>query len=99
MVRLVAAVVAFFVDAGTASAHQSTTGGSGTTEWGEAFTLTVRTQTAAGRTLRCLGYEGAQGGGSGCPLMRPALNAVDSQASLDCGHKRLRLSRRRDVRG
>src|SRR4051794_1743302 len=98
MVRTVAALLIFFVLAGAASAADSTTVGSGTTEWGEAFTLTVSTQKAAGRTLRCLGFEGAQGGGSGCPLTRPALNEVESQASLDCEHKRLVLYGALDAR-
>jgi hypothetical protein len=98
MGRILAALLASLVLAGPASAAEPIVVGTGTTAWGRPFTLSVSTQKPAGRTMRCLDFAEGPSGGGGCPLTRPALDTVDTQASVDCRHKRVSLYGALDAR-
>ena len=64
-----------------------TTIATGTTAWGEPFSLSITHEKAGGRTMTCLSYRGEDNEGSKCPVERPALNVVDSDGSVDCEQK------------
>jgi hypothetical protein len=73
------------------AASAATQVGSGTTAWGEPFTLNVTEQKTPSGTLRCLEFEGPTGGGSGCPLAKPRADEIDVGSSTDCVHKQVAL--------
>jgi hypothetical protein len=62
--------------------------GTGTTPWGESFTLSAKAEKSGGRTMHCLTYSAGDGDSSNCPLERPALNGVETHGTVDCEQRR-----------
>jgi hypothetical protein len=99
MARVLAGtLLAFFALAASAWAADTTVG-SGTTAWGDVFTLRVTTEKKTpGGPVRCLAYEDASGGGAGCPLERPPADTIDTQTDVSCGSKRVAIYGALDAR-
>jgi uncharacterized glyoxalase superfamily protein PhnB len=88
MARGLAGVLLVALALAAPAAGADTIIGTGTSAWGEPFSLSVSTERAAGKTMRCLAYRGSDSEGSNCPLTRPTPDAVETEGSVNCQRKR-----------
>jgi hypothetical protein len=88
MARVLVGVLLVALALAVPAAGADTIIGTGTSAWGEPFSLSVSTEKALGKTMRCLAYRGSDSESSNCPLTRPALDAVETDGDVNCQRKR-----------